>query len=278
MLQLLQTGGRQTQLGRCLLHHHAAHGNVSEQTSLTGIREADFRRNLADFADVVQQSAGNNQILVHALNLLGQGHCQTGNIHRMLQQTAQISMMHAHACGISHKALIGCTAENSFQQHTQSGSAHCLDIIGKLSFISLYIKITMRQQIADIILRQQIFQTLDYNLQRHIIIEFVDVDVTAHHKGCRALKLAQLVYKHCIKADKSNASAVILQHTAGKNTAVRGIAYLLYPYQNCLAHLDAGFKIFNHSSITCFLYMLQQQCFACYLNCHIPMLFRKAQR
>ena len=251
---------------------------MSEQTTFTGIREADFRRNFADFADVVQQSAGNNQILVHALNLLGQGHCQTGNINRMLQQAAKICMMHAHTGRISHKALIGCTAENSFQQHTQSGSAHCLDIIGKLSFISLYIKITMRQQIADIILRQQVFQTLDYNLQRHIIIEFVDVDVTAHHKGCRALKLAQLVYKHCIKADKSNASAVILQHTAGKNTAVRGITYLLYPYQNCLAHLDAGFKIFNHSSITCFLYMLQQQCFACYLNCHIPMLFRKAQR
>ena len=186
-------------------------------------------------------------------------------------------MMHAHACGISHKALIGSAAENSFQQHTQSGSAHCLDIIGKLCFIGLYIKITMRQQITDIILRQQIFQTLDDNLQRHIVIEFVDVNVTAHHKGSRAFQLTQLVYQHCIKANKGNASAVILQHAAGKNAAVRGIANLLYPYQNCLAHLDAGFKIFNHFSITCFLYMLQQQCFACYLNCHIPMLFRKAQ-
>ena len=71
VLQLLQTRGRQTQLGSCLLHHHAAHGNVSEQTSLTGIGEADFRRNFADFADIVQQSTGNNKILIHAFNLRG---------------------------------------------------------------------------------------------------------------------------------------------------------------------------------------------------------------
>ena len=205
----------------------------------------------------MQQSAGDNQILIHALMLTCQRHSNARHINRMLQKAADICVMQTHTGRISYEFVIRIAAENSLQQHTQTRCAHRLDIVGELRLIRLNIKIALRQQVADIVLRHNVIQTLHNNLQRHIISELVDIHSAANHKRHCALQVAQLVDQRCLKADKSHTAAVVLQHTARKNAAVRGIANLLHAHQRCLANLHSGLKIFNHSLLL-LLYMLQQ--------------------
>ena len=82
-----------------LARHSRANGDVAQQASRIGIINSARVAKLVDFSDIVQHHAGEQQVRIELGIMLRDSGRETHQAHDVLQQAAEIRVVHGHGRG-----------------------------------------------------------------------------------------------------------------------------------------------------------------------------------